>query len=64
MYTSVMDQEDEFDVDEMERVQPVNQIYDCFVQAVLLVNDSKRALVLLAREDISVPEETLDELEM
>ena len=30
------DQEDEFDMDEMERVQSVNhseEIYDCFVQA-------------------------------
>ena len=32
----MMDGEDEFDVDEMERVRSVNhpeEIYDCFVQA-------------------------------
>ena len=66
--------EDQEDVDEIERLQSVNhseEIYDCFVQAkrlesivFLLLNDSKRALVLCVREDVSVPEETLDELEM
>ena len=61
-------------MDEKERVQSVNhseEVYACFVQAkqletimFLLLNDSKRALVLHIREDVSVPEETLDELEM
>ena len=73
MYTSVMDEGQE-DVDEMERVQSVNhseEIYDCFVQdkrlesiVFLLLNNSKRALVLRVQEDVSVPEETLDKLEM